>query len=629
MIRTSARKSFSRRLSLNIMLGVSLLFIVVIGIVAVSSHYLIAEEASKSAENMLHATIAEIEKSLQPVEISIETAAGFMAANLDKPGYIDEVLDALVQNDTNIVGSSIAFRPDYRDGRHYYAPFVGRDKEGRITRKNLGSKDYDYFHMDWYQIPSLLGKPVWSEPFYDSNGSETIVSAYSYPVTDPEDGSLIAVLMAEIPTETITAKTAEIHPYEHSNVIMVSRCGMFVSHMDAEMLQGETLMSMASASTDSNVIKFTREMMDGESGLVRYGKGSEISFAVFGPVSNGWSAAILCQYRDVLEQASKMHLILILVGLFGLMIIAIICYYTIRKLTSPLSKFSESALSIAKGDFNTELPEIKSEDEIRQLHDSFVYMEESLTKYIENLKTSTATNERFESELSIARKIQMNMVPRAFPEKEKVDLHAFIEPAKEVGGDLYDFYIKDNILYFAIGDVSGKGVPAALVMAITRAAFRFISGLGMTLDKIVERINNAVADGNAAAMFVTLFAGRIDLSTGDFQFCNAGHNPIIVDGEYLKVIPNIAVGLMEGFQYQMQQMTLKKGSRIILYTDGVTEAETRTKEQFGNGRLQSLVKSLPDGMDSKSVTEKILEQVRQFTDGNEPNDDITIMTIKL
>ena len=185
-----------------------------------------------------------------------------------------------------------------------------------------------------------------------------------------------------------------------------------------------------------------------------------------------------------------------------------------------------------------------------------------------------------------------------------------------------------------MGDVSGKGVPASLMMAITRAALRFVSGLNLPMNETMVRINSSVCDINSNNMFVTLFVGRIDLTTGRMEYCNAGHNPIIILPEggkpyFLKAKPNLAVGLFEDFPYQSESIDLAAGTRIVAYTDGVNEAENADKALFGNDRLLQWAEEVDANDSEQAVVESLYDAVKAFADGNPQNDDITIMSIKL
>ena len=619
-------KSFSSRLSQIILLIVSILFIVMLGIVSFSSHALIAEEATKGAGNMLKSTILEIEKDLGNVESTLQSVAWMVYEHQEEEDILYLITHEIVNRHDNISGSAIAFVDGHHKGMHYFSPYSYRDTQtGEIRSLQLGNEDYNYFEMEWFKTAYSTKHSYWSEPYFDEGGGEIRMSTFSMPLFDPE-GKVFAVITADIAIDQIQEKLNSIHPYEHSYVVVASRSGKLLNEKDTNL----TLLSLAAANKDPRVTAFSKAMMEGKSGYSRYLYDGIAGFVIYGPLENGWSAAISCQYRDVLKRSSQMHLILIIVGLIGIFIMFLICYRTILRLTRPITELSVSALNMAKGNFQARLPEIKSKDEMMMLHDSFLYMQKSLTHYIQELKTTTAQNERMEGELNVARNIQMGMLSRDYPE----NLYAFLEPAKEVGGDLYDFFLKDKTLYFAIGDVSGKGVPASLVMAITRAAFRFIAGLGLPMDEVISKINDSVSVGNKTNMFVTLFAGRIDLETGECEYCNAGHNPIIVlppdeEAYYMKAKPNLAVGLFEGFPYQREELTLKKGTRLLLYTDGVSEAENRQKELYGDDRLIAWARQAAQDLNNQDFVNGLYAAVKTFTAGNEANDDITIMSFTI
>lgn len=627
----AASTSFSKRLSLNVVLTTSILFVIAMGIAAVSSHLIIADEAQKSAEHLLDAAVKDIENTLHQVEYAVRNTSSFVEEHKNSPEYMYDIVRHLVEDNDDILGSAVAFRSEYYKGVHFYSPYAYLDESGAIRTKQLGNSLYEYFYMDWYQIPYLLGEPCWSEPYYDEGGAQTYMSTYSYPLKDG-DGNVYAVITADISLAWISELLSSIKPYPSSYVSLISRSGSYVNYGDNNRLRGETVFSTQYLLGTHNNGKFNEiavDMMAGHKGIQKYRIGKKIAFAVYAPMSNGWKASLTCDYRDVLARTSKMHAILILVVLFGLLMLFLLCYYTIRRMTKPLSDFSDSAISIAHGNFNAPLPEIGYDDEIKHLRNSFEFMQNSLTAQIEKAEKAAAEEERMASELNIASKIQMAMLPHDFPHSDKIDLYAMLKPAKEVGGDLYDFFVAGNNLYFTVGDVSGKGVPASMIMAITRSAFRFIVKSGVQMDKVVSTMNDALCDGNSTAMFVTMFVGKLDLETGLLEYCNAGHNPVVVNGRFLDVKPNLAVGLISGFPYQMQSVQLEKGSRIFVYTDGVTEAERQDKEQYGEKRLLESLDSVKQSDSDLDVCNKVLYDVRLFTEGNSQNDDITIMSVTL
>ena len=245
----------------------------------------------------------------------------------------------------------------------------------------------------------------------------------------------------------------------------------------------------------------------------------------------------------------------------------------------------------------------------------------------DKLEETTAAKERIESELRIAREIQKRMLPHVFPRREDVDLYAMMTPAKEVGGDLYAYALIDNLLYFCVGDVSGKGVPAALYMAEVTRMFRTLVDGKLLPNTIADRLNHALAEDNDQGMFVTMFIGLIDLTTGRMEFCNAGHNPPLLNGEYMKMEANAPIGLWPELKFEGEEVGDMHGKTLFIYTDGINEAENSNKEQFGDDRLKALLQC--DLGDARETSETIHKAVEEFVGGAEPSDDLTKMCIKM
>ena len=245
-----------------------------------------------------------------------------------------------------------------------------------------------------------------------------------------------------------------------------------------------------------------------------------------------------------------------------------------------------------------------------------------------------AEQERIESELQIARDIQMSMVPSTFPNREGLDMYALMSPAREVGGDLYGYVLNEDKLYFCLGDVSGKGVPASLFMAQVTRLFQTLAKQGMQPAEMCTRINDALSgEDNESLMFVTFFLGLIDLKTGHLSFCNAGHNPPIIggtpsNGDFLKMEPNAPFGLWPGLQYVGEEIENIKGRALLIYTDGLNEAENHQLQRFGDDRLLSILRNT-HFESSKQVVETLATAVEKHRNGAEPNDDLTIMCIRV
>ncbi len=632
----SRRKtSFSNRLSTDFLFITTILFLACLSATAWFSHKLLAEEATRSAQNLLEAAVNKIENEIQQVEDAVDGIAWLVEEHIDEPEYMYHITRKLVSESGTVYGSAVAFPEGAVKGERWFSPYTYEDRAHGDTLKSiqLGNEAYDYFTMEWYARPASTGRPGWSEPYIDTGGGEMEMATYSRPVLG-DGGKVQAVITADFYLGTVSEILEKVHPYPHSRTILASATGKYIANRESGLFGADILTSFGDLE-DGRAIVAAEDMLNGGKGIAKITNNGKFSLMAYGPLKNGWSAALICNYDEVLKNASRMNIILLLIGILGLILLGFLCYAIAQKLTRPLADFNNSALSIAGGKFDSKLPEINSQDEIRQLRDSFEYMQTSLNRHIAELKETVAAKERIESELSIASQIQMGIVPHIFPELENVDLHAVLKPAREVGGDFYDFFVRDGkLLYFSIGDVSGKGVPASLVMAITLSSFRFVSNLGLTLDKVVAQMNDTLCEGNDANMFVTLFAGRIDLETGEMFWCNAGHNRLIViapDGKatFLQQKANIAVGLFKGFPYELEHTILEKGTRLVIYTDGVTEAEREDKSQYGDGRLIGWACEADRYSNAEAACDGLLKSIREFTGETPQNDDITIMTIKI
>ena len=270
-----------------------------------------------------------------------------------------------------------------------------------------------------------------------------------------------------------------------------------------------------------------------------------------------------------------------------------------------------------------------------KLEDAYGKLEETYGK----LEETTKAKERIDSELRIAHNIQEGMVPRtfpAFPDRKEIDLFASMIPAKEVGGDLYDFFLLppslrdgDERLCFCIGDVSGKGVPASLFMSVVVNLFRIVAKEGKTPAQIATKVNEAVAADNENGMFATMFIGEIDLRTGALEYCNCGHNPPVVGGQFLDMPEsNAPIGLWPGLEFIGHTVEGMKGKMLLLYTDGVTEAENMDQKQTGDDWLIDILKEHPMD-DSREMVGDILREVATHVGDAEPSDDITLMCLRI
>jgi phosphoserine phosphatase RsbU/P len=330
--------------------------------------------------------------------------------------------------------------------------------------------------------------------------------------------------------------------------------------------------------------------------------------------------------RDQTRLAMAVSGIVLLLG-------SVIAIFGAKTISRPIADLTDMTRRIAGGDF-TQRIDIRAKNEIGVLAASFNGMTRRLAESIEHLKETTAAKERIESELKIAHEIQMSMVPKIFPpfpDRSEFDIFATLVPAKEVGGDLYDFFfIDDDHLCFAVADVSGKGVPASLFMAVTKTLFRSTAGKGGTPGEILARLNTEICRDNESCMFVTFFCAILNIRTGQVDYSNGGHNlPYYLHHSGVSPLENTggrALGLVEQSPYVSGRMVLSPGEALLLYTDGVTEAMDSRERLYSDQRLENFLASNRDSS-PRQIIGDLVSDVRHFAGGAPQSDDITALAL--
>lgn len=630
-------RSFSRRFSMYIIL--------IVGTFTAISFFSFINLAQKSIEkqteertsSLIKISNLEIEKVLLQAEM-IPDNYKQLITNCDIPiDSLYSITRQIVRDNPLISGSAIAFEPNlFPEKGFYFSPYSFK-KGDSIVSTQLGNSDYDYFSMDWYLIPKLLQNSYWSEPYYDEGGGEMMMITYSSPMYDKQN-RFIGIFTIDISLEWLCNIANSIKPYPNAYTFVIGRGGTYIVHKTKERILNETIFSIGLDTKSQIVYQTGQKMVDGKIGSELLEIDSVKSYIFYAPIPRiGWSIGMVCPYDEVFANLLTTRRVLFIVGVIALFLIFLFCYIIIRRLSKPLQKFAVSANQISSGNLNVELPVIKSHDEMKDLRDAFENMQHDLSNYIETLKETTTAKEKIESELRIARDIQMGMIPKIFPpypDRNDLDIFAILTPAKEVGGDLYDFMLDGEQLYFTIGDVSGKGIPASLLMAVTRSLFRSVSSHLNNPAKIVEALNDVISDSNESNMFVTMFIGILDLKTGHLRYCNAGHNaPIIkyLNGEsiFIPVDSNLPVGVLNGFEFSNQEMDIQiENTLLLLYTDGLTEAENIKSELYGEKRLFNLIEDT-HFTSVHDLVNDIIDDIAQHVQNAPQSDDLTILTINI
>ena len=542
----------------------------------------IKKEASLRAESELKSAEHKIMDVVNQAEAAVRNSIWVAEWCLENPDSLERIPQRVVSENPVVVGSTMALVPGYSEKHPFYAPYAAKDMEtGKIRMLSLATEEYDYPSQEWFTKPLELNDSYWSEPYFDENGGDMLMTTFSMPVKD-SNGEVAAILTADISLDWLTELIGNIKVYPNAFNIVISRSGQIMVCPVETLVMQTTVNQFAMESEDYEALdQVNQAMLSGQSGEMPVRYQGQTNHVYFSPVERtGWSLSIVLPEKELYSGVRRIGMIVKLLQLLGLAMLIVI-------------------LRVAT----------KNQTKYHRLNEQ---------------------KERIENELHIAREIQMAMIPKTFPpfpERKDLDLAASIIPAKEVGGDLYDFFIRDEKLFFCIGDVSGKGIPASLVMAVTRSLFRAMSTHEDSPAKIVTSMNNSMSETNESNMFVTFFCGVLDLNAGRLRYCNAGHNPPMILTDAIKMLPvepNLPLGIINGTNFVEQETAFNYDDAIFLYTDGLSEAENAAQEQFGEARIES---ALHGRKRSEEHMENIEHQVSLFVGEAPQSDDLTMLFI--
>ena len=633
------RRSFSARLSLWVVSFAALVFLAATAYFFTVSRRYVREEAILRAAQVVENSVLRLNNILEDVQLSADNLEWLVYRHLDEPEMMMEYSRITVQGNPVLSGCSISFEPDYFEGRHYFSAYSGYIG-GTLRTEQEGDDDYQYFYLDWYLQPKLLNQPCWTEPYSDweqgdaeDRQTQRMVS-YCKPLTTAE--GYIGGISLDISLKWLSDNLSPVKPYPNSYSILISRGGTYLVHPDPDKLFYQTIFTEGLITPRPELDELGTSMLDQEAGYRRLMVDGKPSFVFFTPLkATGWSMAIVCPESDIFGRFNRLRWIVTTIDILGLLLLFFLCFRVIRKTMRPLSDLARQAEDIASGHFDTVLPENDQPDELGTLSRSFADMQSSLVTYMDELTRTTANKVRIEGELQIARNIQRGMIPQVFPpfpERKDIDLYASMDPAREVGGDLYDYLIQGGRLYFCIGDVSGKGVPASLFMTVVRNLFRAAGRQGLPPAEIARQINETLSDGNEQLMFVTMFIGAIDLVSGRLDFCNCGHNPPVLlprggKPAFLPCKANTPLGILPDARFEGEYVDGLKGTPLFLYTDGLTEAEDPALELFGSDRLLAVLGE--PYVDAETVVKRMQAAISDHVAGADASDDLTMLCLEI
>ena len=633
------RRKLSVKVSLWVVMFAAVIFIAALGIFFYQAREAVRQEAINRATQILDKTSLRVEGILNRVEVATDMTQWLVQRHPNNPDSMFVYSQGMLLNNPDFYNCSIAFEPYYfKEKGRYFSAYTKFDLDSLRTIQG-GSDYYQYFYMDWYLMPTLLDRPCWTEPYMDfdvSTNSYEMVTSYCQAIKDNK-GRKIGVINTSLSLSWLSHTISGVKPYPNSYSIMIGRGGTYFVHPDTTKITRQTIFTQTLEQPDTAMTALGHAMQRGEQGIKRMSINGDDCYVFYKPLGKtGCSMAIVCPEDDIFSGFDRLRRAVMSMVILGLFLMLFIFIRIITRELSPLRRLALEAETIASGQFDAQLPELHRTDEIGQLSNSFADMQQSLVRYMGELQDTTAQKASIERDLHIASGIQMGMLPKNFPtypDRDDVQLFASLVPAKEVGGDLFDFYFHNEKLFFCIGDVSGKGVPASLVMAVTRSIFRTVSARETEPHRIMTTMNQAMAEMNQTNMFVTLFVGVLDLPTGHLLYSNAGHDAPLLIAEGVETLPcdsNIPVGVLPSWSYTRQEAQISTGTTIFLFTDGLTEAMNADKEQFRQERVDAVAAQALEqhSYEPRQLIAQMTQAVHQFVGDAEQSDDLTMMAIQ-
>ena len=555
--------------SLTVIISAVLLLELMMGFMFYAAQNFIQRTMERMVGVEMNAIYLCIRNKLANIEVTIDNMSWVVSEGLEEPSWMFDLTNRMVKNNPYFWGSGVAFVPNYYSNREkFFEPYSVRRGEDSIVTLQVGRGGEDHTKKEYFRVPVEMGISHWSEPYINHTNDKSLITTYSSPIRNSRN-RIVGVVFADINIDWLEDVMNEEKVYKSSQRFLVTGKYHVLAGRDTPVFREVLAMLMADRNRPDY---FTTKAKDG------------IKYHVFYTPVGGktdWMLINILNDSEVFGRLRVMRMMLLLPVVIGLFFAGFIVWRSSHNLKS--------------------------------------------------LRKVNAEKERIGSELQVASQIQQSMLPQGEFNAEDVDLEGFLKPAREVGGDIYDYFIRDEKLFFCIGDVSGKGAPSAMLMAVTHALFRSVSAHESNPARIMHTINDTTCIGNDTNMFVTMFIGVLDLPTGRLRYCDAGHDApaIMENGQWsmVDVIAHLPLGVFDDVRYGVQELTLQPDSTIFLYTDGLTEAKNAEHKLFGLERIQAVLRDCTDKQ-PQEILKTVMASVEGFVKKAEQSDDLTMLAIR-
>jgi len=631
-------KSLGNRLNFWIIPLAALVLMSVLGLNYLLSRFLLEEYVDSLSRATASSTVRKIETIFNTVSISADSLSSLVSSVDINDQQIQQTIKTFINTNNAIFGMAVALEPNkILESRTNYSSYFYREKNNQLVSANLSDENYHFQSQPWYNKPKQLNKPVWSEPYFDQGGGDAQMITYSTPIYLPISKTFAGVSTADIQLSWLDEVIDEMKIGDYGYGFILTGNDVIIAQPDSnlnlvkmtkDIVAPDKWQHYVNSKTLSSDIHFT-------SPCSRESASNNCRFTIQSLSNSGWKVVIVLPEKELSAKITELTIKITIISLLGLIILFVVINFITQYFTKPLAMLASATRDIGAGNLDKEIPLPVHKDEIGGLTDDFNSMRNSLQSYIKEVQLATAKQQKLESEIQIAKDIQMSMVPgsgRAFISNDVFQLFALLRPARAVGGDLYYFTQTDDTLNFIIGDVSDKGVPAALFMAKTITLYTRALRDKLAPGETLTMMNDVLIQNNDACMFVTALCGTINLKTGAIVMANAGHMPPIVqdlqDTHEHDVEAAIALGLMDDTDYPDTTFQLDQMSSIFMYTDGISEAHDKNNKQYSDEKLIDYITQI-DTSHAEKAGNDIIKSVDEFAAGTDQFDDITLLIIRL
>ncbi len=609
------------------------LLLLVTAVAAGFARHLVLQDATTGIRNEARAAAKRVDDTLRTVAVTCAGVSGAVTDAELTPEQLTAMLRAMVRATPGATGAMLALEP-IRPGEPRYVRRIGGN--GKDT--DFLASGYPYKSQSWYRRTLASTQGWWSEPYFNEAAGRVWTITYNLPVRVAGSGDVARGMVSmDILLDGIQAQIGDLTRGPGRLASVVAPGGLVAIHPEpdvalhysfADYVDGMGRSDLAAAAAAVRARRPTAYLHTDPRNGVRW-------FTAVEPIGDSGGSLLLSEsYAQILGHLRQVLTLVLAGGAIAALLCALAVLRLARRISRPVEDLAESAVHLGKGDYQWPVPHGARNDEVGHLARTLDHARTSIQRQLVEIREMGAAQQKLESELAIAHDIQLSMLapPKTLARGAmRLEAHATLEPAKAVGGDFYGFFERGDELWFAIGDVSDKGVPAALFMARTATVLEVAVRTSASPSAVLAEASRRLVEGNDACMFATVLCGRIDVRSGDCMLANAGHDPPLLlraDGRIerpgLEGGPSLGVDASDAFP--PAQCRLRPGDSLVAWTDGVSEAFDAANRAFGEERLQA---ALRPGYSARDNCARLIAEVHAFAADAPQSDDITVLAIRL